>query len=531
MQAELILYNARISTVDPAQPWAEAVACRGGRILAVGSNADILPLAGAATRRIDAAGRLVLPGLIDAHVHFLQYAILQHEISLFGLDSLAEVRQRVSQAVAGAEPGQWVLGWGWDENRWESKPTRAHLDDIAPHTPVVLRRMDMHTYWLNSAALEQAKITADTPDPPESYLERDPDGQLTGLLREWNAIELVRPYIPRPDEATLLGWLVETTAEAHRLGLTGIHDQRIEREGEQSFRLYQTLRRQNRLKLRVHLNIAPDYLPAAATLGLEPGFGDDHLWIGHLKVFADGAMGSRTAYMLEPFTDQPDNYGIAVTPPEALEQIAHQAHRAGFSLSVHAIGDRAVRETLDVLAAVPPPRLPHRIEHVQLIHPDDLPRLHRHNIVASVQPVHLCSDWPTADAAWGQRARHTYAFRSLLEQQTRLALGSDAPVAPLNPLQGIYAALTRQDLHHQPAPGWQPQEKIQLAQAIQGYTLGPAYAAGKQAVQGSISPGKWADMIMLSPNLFQLPPAEIAQAQVTMTIFNGQVVYAGEEQP
>lgn len=542
MPADLILTNGRVYTADAHQPWAEAVACANGRIIAVGRDEDILALAGDKTERLDAGGRLVLPGLTDAHVHFLQYAIRRQEVSLFGLRDFAEVRRRVAQAVAKAEPGQWVQGWGWDENLWDIAPTAAQLDDIAPQTPVVLARMDMHTWWVNSAALRQAGISRETPDPPESLIERDADDNPTGLLREWNAIKLVEDHLPRPNSATLQLWLKEAIAEAHKLGLTGIHDQRVQREGRQNFRLFQALRRQGELKLRVHMNIAAEFLGEAAALGLQPGFGDERLWIGHLKAFADGTMGSHTALMIEPFEGEPDNRGLAVTPADVLWELATQAGRAGFPLSIHAIGDLAVRQVLDVLSELPvseqgrnitsapplphsPAALPHRIEHVQLIHPNDLPRLGQYGIVASVQPVHLMTDWPTADKVWGQRARYAYAFRSLLEQGTVLALGSDAPVAPLNPLWGIHAAVNRQDERGQPAGGWYPEEKLTVAEAIQGYTAGPAYLAGKQAVQGSITPGKWADLIVLSRNLFKIPASEVAETQVDLTIFDGQVVY------
>jgi predicted amidohydrolase YtcJ len=421
------------------------------------------------------------------------------------------------------------------------------LDDIALSTPVVMARMDMHTWWLNSAAMKQAGITRETPEPPESRIDRDAAGNPTGLLREWNAIRLVEEHLPRPDSGTLLAWLKEAIANAHQLGLTGIHDQRVQREGRQSFRLFQALRRQGELKLRVHMNIAAERLAEAAALGLQPGFGDERLWIGHLKAFADGTMGSRTAWMIEPFEGEPDNYGLAVTPTEVLWEMATQAQWAGFPLSVHAIGDRAVREVLDVLSELPSRErggeeartrlftasplhfsrssLPHRIEHVQLIHPNDLPRLAQAGVVASVQPVHLLTDWPTADKVWGRRARYTYAFRSLLNHGTRLALGSDAPVAPLNPMLGIYAAVARQDERGQPVEGWYPEERLSVAEAIQGYTMGPAYLSGKQDVQGSIAPGKWADMIVLSQNLFEIPPEEIAETTIDLTIFDGQVVY------
>lgn len=530
MPADLIIRNANIYTVDSAQPWAQAVACVKGRIAAVGSNTEIDGLAGPHTQTIDAGGRLVLPGLTDAHVHFLQVAIRSHQVSLFGVSDFEEVRRRVRQAAAQTEAGQWVQGWGWDENLWDMQPTAALLDEIAPHVPVALARLDMHTWWVNSAAMRQANITHATPDPPESRLERDAGGNPTGLLREWNAIRLVQEKIPRPTANTLYGWLQETIAQAHRLGLTAIHDQRVEREGRQSFRLFQALRRAGHLKLRVHMNISSDFLSQAATLGLQPGFGDEHLWVGHLKAFADGTMGSQTALMLEPFEGSADNRGLAVTPADELWELAVQASEAGFPLSVHAIGDRAVQEVINVMSEFRPDtaagQLPHRIEHVQLINPQDLPRLSRHGIVASMQPVHVMFDWRVADKVWGARARYAYAFRSLLAQGTHLAFGSDAPVAPLDPLPGIYAAVARQDEQGQPAAGWYPEERLTMAETIWAYTMGPAQLAGKSHRQGSITSGKWADMIMLSRNLFEIEPAEILDASVELTIFNGEVVFS-----
>ncbi len=530
MNPNLIIHNAKIYTVASAHPWAEAVACAGGQIVAAGSNNEILNLAGPGTHAINAEGRLLLPGLIDAHVHFLQYAVRNHQVSLFGSTDFEEVRRRVQEAVRQVQPNQWVQGWGWDEHRWDVQPTAALLDEIAPDTPMVLARVDMHTWWANSAALKQAGITRETPDPPESRIERDAEGNPTGIFREWGAIALIQQHIPKPETDTLYRWMKEAMGKAHALGLTGIHDQRVENEGWRSFSLWQTLRRQNKLDLRVHMNIAADFLPQVSTLGLKPGFGDDRLWIGHAKAFADGTMGSQTAWMVEPFEGKTDNLGIVVTSPEELSKLAGQARRAGFSMSVHAIGDRAVREVAGVLSEFPPDvaagQLPHRIEHVQVIHPDDLNLLSKHGIFASMQPVHLQLDWRTAGTVWGARARYTYAFQSLLKQGTPLAFGSDAPVAPINPMLGFYAALTRQDTEAQPENGWYPTERINLETVIHAYTMGPAQLAGKSHLQGSISAGKWADMIILNQDLFEIPPAEILNTQVDMTIFNGDVVFS-----
>lgn len=530
--ADMIITNGRIYTVDPAQPWAEALACRSGRILTVGDNEDIRSTAGPDTKHFDAAGHLILPGLVDAHVHFLQYALRRKQVVLFGISVFNQILQRVAEAVQQALPGQWILGWGWDENLWDVQPTAWHLDEIAPNNPVVLARMDMHTWWVNSMVLRQAQITAETVDPPESVIERDNAGHPTGLLREWNAIALVEPHVPEPDSATQLNWMREALAEAHQLGLTGFHDQRVEREGKQSLRLFQELRRQGLLKHHVHVNIAADFLAEAVTLGLQPGFGDDLLWLGHMKAFADGTMGSLTALMLQPFTNAPENTGLAVTSKDQLWQLARQAKEAGFPMSVHAIGDRAVRDILDVFSELesigPTPALamPHRIEHVQLIHPDDLDRLARHNIFASVQPVHIQTDWATAGSVWGDRARHAYAFRALLNEGTHVAFGSDAPVAPLNPMLGIYSAVTRKDGAGQPHGGWFPQERLTVAEAVQAYTMEPAYLSGKASVSGSLAPGKWADFILLTQNLFEIPADAIAETTIQQTFFAGELLFS-----
>ncbi|MCB0197714.1 MAG: amidohydrolase [Anaerolineae bacterium] len=530
MNPNLILHNARIYTVDPAQPWAEAVACANGRIVAVGRNADVLNLAGPQTQAIDLQGRLLVPGFTDSHVHFLQVAIRRQQVSLYGESDFDEVRRRIRAAVEQTGPGMWVQGWGWDDNLWDVTPTAALLDELAPHTPVILYRLDMHSVWVNSAAMRQANLTAATPDPPESKIDRDDAGQPTGLLREWNAIALVEQHVPGFSDDILRPWLQETIGVAHSLGLTSIHDQRVEREGRRSFRLWQSLERSGELKLRVHMHIAADYLAEAATLGLRPGFGSERLWLGHAKAFADGSLGSETARMLEPYEGSA-NTGLTVTSADELWELAVQADKAGFPLSIHAIGDRAVREVTDVLSEFPRDtaagQLPHRIEHVQIIQPDDMRRMGERGIVASVQPVHLVFDWRTANRVWGQRTQYTYAFRSLLDAGVALAFGSDAPVAPLDPMPGIHAAATRQDERDQPAGGWHPAERLTMAEIIHGYTLAPAQLSGHAHLQGSITPGKWADMISFDRNLFEIDPAEIKETKVAMTVFDGEVVFGG----
>lgn len=529
---DLIITNGRVYTVDANQPWAEALACRDGRLLALGSNADIQSLAGPETKKQDAGGRLILPGLIDAHVHFLQYAIRRQQVPLFGIADFREVQEKVAAACYQAQPGEWIIGWGWDENLWDVQPHARYLDAVAPDNPVVLARMDMHTWWVNSRAMQQAHLSRETVDPPDCVVERDQEGRPTGLLREWNAIDLVEPYLPQPDDETLLSWLRAALAEAHQLGLTGFHDQRVEKEGKQSLSLFQRLRQTGLLQHRVHANIAADYIGEAATLGLRSGFGGDLLWLGHMKAFADGSMGSQTALLLQPYTNEPDNRGVCVTGKDELWEIARSSAEAGFSVSVHAIGDKAVRDMLDVLSELESVKvgadlaLPQRIEHVQLIHPDDLARLAQLHVVASMQPVHLQTDWDVADRVWGERARYTYAFRSLLEHGTRIAFGSDAPVAPLNPMLGIHAAVNRKDRAGKPDTAWHPAERLTVSEAVHGYTVEPAYLSGRLARFGSLTPGKWADFIVLSQDIFAEPVETLAETQVEHTFFAGELVYS-----
>jgi len=527
MNPSLILYNAKIYTVDPDQPWAEAVACHNGRFLAIGPTAEITALAGDETEMIDARGKLVLPGFTDSHVHFRSHAIYRQWVNLFGINDFDEAMDLIKTAVSKAKPGEWVQGSGWGASKWHTKPHRTILDAIAPNNPIALGQMDMHSWWVNSRALEIGNVTADTADLPESKIERDADGTPNGILREWNAIDLIKSHIPLASKADELAYMREAIAEAHQLGLTGVHDQRVAEEGDRSLALFQQLNRDGDLLLRVHHNIAAAHLPAAAQLGLRPGLGDDRLWLGHIKSFSDGAMGSRTALMIEPYEDEPENSGIAVTAAEELMELAAATDAAGFSLSIHAIGDLAMQNVLEAMESVPPvtDRMPHRIEHVQIIHPNDLPRLAAHNIAAAVQPIHLETDWRIADVAWGGRARYTYAFRSLLDLGTVLAFGSDAPVAPINPMLGLGAAITRQSLDHKPDGGWYPQEKVTMAEAIYAYTMAPAIIADKQTVQGSITPGKWADFIVMEQDLFEMDETAVSQATVAMTIFAGDVVY------
>jgi predicted amidohydrolase YtcJ len=534
---DLILYHGRLATQDPSFPHASALAVRDGRILAVGDDGQIRAMARPHTRQIDLGGRRVLPGLTDSHFHFYGWALDRRGLFLADASSLTEVRERVRRAVRRATPGQWILGLGWSEYNWPDPrlPNRSDLDDLAPDYPVILWRTDLHLAWVNSRALREAGISADTPDPPMGVIDRDEDGQPTGILREL-AINLVRDILPKPTADETDQAMRQAMAQVHRLGLTGVHDMRIMggEDGPPAFHAWQRLRVERELKLRAWMMLPSERLSEAIGLGLRTGFGDDYLRVGGIKIFSDGATGPRTAWMLQPFADAES--GLPLTPMRKIADLIARAHQAGISTTIHAIGDRAIRELLDVFTEVLPhqqgpihPLAPHRIEHVQHSHPADLERLGPLGLVASVQPLHATDDFAMVDQSCGQRGRWAYAFRDLLDAGTVLALGSDCPVASPNPFWGIHAAVTRQRRDGTPAGGWYPAQRLTVAEAVWGYTMGPAHATGQVARQGSLTPGKLADLIALDRDIFSISPQEIADTQVWLTVFDGQVVYHSED--
>ncbi len=538
---DLILYNGRIWTGDKTIPWVEAVAMRKHRIVAIGAAADVLGSAGSDTTRIDLGGRLALPGLCDAHIHFLGYALRRRELALDTTTSKAEALRRIGERAATLPPGAWLTGGGWNESRWNTTdfPTAADLDAVTGDHPTLLQRSDAHSAVANSVALARAGIYANTPNPAGGVIDRGPDGRPTGFLREM-AIDLVGRHIPQPSPDEIDSALRDAAHVLHRLGITSIHAQRMKDgdDGPLEWGGLLRLREKDDLKLRVACNFAAHDLPHIAALGLRIGFGDSYLRIGHIKVFADGSLGSRTAWLLEPFEKlQPgemDNTGVSVTPPAQMAAEFQQAGMLGFPISVHAIGDRANRTVLDIFEELahtaPPLRVPHRIEHVQIIDPSDLLRLAQLNITASVQPIHATDDMDTADLFLGERTAHMYNFRSLFESGALVVFGSDAPVADLNPFLGFHAALTRQRPERMSSGAWHPQECVTLEQTVFAYTLGPALAAGWDSMAGSLTPGKLADMVVLDRDLFAIMEQgskgrEIADTQVDMTIFGGEIVY------
>ena len=543
MQADLLLFNGRVYTMDPAHPEAQAVAVAGNRILAVGDDADLRPLLRPGGQALDLRGRAVIPGLIDAHVHFGWYsmAIYKSQVDLDNVPTKAEAVARVAKVARRTPLGQWIQGGGWNKNIWPDSspagggsgggfPTATDLDAVAPDHPVALEDKSHHATWINSWAMELAGITTATDDPAGGEIVRDGAGRPTGIFLE-TAADLVHEVVPGPDVQTMVDALLQSVTQAHRLGLTGFHD-----PGHPTIlSALQVLRARGELGLRALVHIPSDGLEAAAKLGLRSGLGDEYLRIGGVKIFADGALGPQTAYMLAPYEGTTDNSGISTHTADELGDLVHRAHKAGLSVAVHAIGDAANRAVLDAIEnarspILDSPTLPDRIEHAQLLHSDDLPRLVQLGIVASMQPIHATSDMEMAERHWGRRCALAYAWRSLLESGAWLAFGSDCPVETLNPLAGIHAAVTRRRADGSPGPdGWLPAQRLTVAEAVHAYTLGAAHASGEGHLKGSLAPGKLADLVVLSKDIFRIELMDILDTCVEMTVFDGQVVFENEK--
>ncbi|MDX1613841.1 MAG: amidohydrolase [Candidatus Promineifilaceae bacterium] len=536
MQADTVLYNGRIYTQDDDLPLASAVAIRDGRIVGTGEDEAMRAILAPGGEGVDLEGRTVLPGLTDAHVHLSMYAESLQQVDLRGTASAREAVQRVAERAATMPPGQWIRGHGWTQENWPDRrfPTAADLDAAVPDHPVYLTAQSVHSAWVNSRALQQAGVHAGTRNPTGGAVGRTASGSPSGILYE-KAMKLVADAIPEPSVAQLAQQVERAIAHAQRSGLTGVHDF----DGPLAFQAYQLLHQQGRLGLRLLKNLPVGLLDEAMSLGLRWGFGDDWLRIGGVKLFADGALGPRTAWMIEPYENQPDNYGMAVTDPEEMKERVSAASAAGLPATIHAIGDRAVHHVLNVYEAVraeeaergvPRPHLRHRIEHVQLIHPDDAPRLAELDVIASMQPNHATSDMVMADAHWGERAEYAYNIRLQLEAGARVALGSDAPVEPIEPLPNIHAAVTRRRPDGFPDPkGWRcgpdGSRCLSVAEAVRGFTVGPAYAAGLEDRLGRLAPGYLADLVVLDQDIFQEDPMAIAETAVLGTLVGGNWVH------
>lgn len=523
----LILTNARIYTLDPSRPQARGMVISNGIITRLlGQDRDAPHVPGAKTQ--DLGGKTILPGLTDAHIHLKEYALNLKKINC-ETGTKAECLQRVARRAAEQPPGTWILGHGWNQNVWQDGyGTRSELDAAAPHHPVYLTAKSLHAAWVNSAALGEAGLHRDTPDPAGGRLSRDRQGKLSGLLFE-KAIPLVADIIPEPDLQDIKSAIQDAQRSLWKMGLTAVHDF----DRKLSFSALQELHREGKLKLRVTKSLPVDDLDAALQVGLRSGFGNPFLHVGSVKAFADGALGPQTAAMINPYEGKDEDRGMLLLEEEDMLQFSLKAAEHGLSMAIHAIGDRANRTVLDALQRVREeekkraiPSLRHRIEHVQLLHPQDMGRLADLDIIASMQPIHATSDMDTAQRYWGERSRYAYAWRSLLDKGTHLAFGSDAPVEVPNPFLGLYAAVSRRKPDGSPGEeGWIPQERIALMEALQAYTTGPAYTAGKEDQLGKLIPGYWADCIVLEEDPFSTPMSRLPDMRPVQTMVNGDWVW------
>lgn len=526
----LVLHHAHIYTLDPLHPQAEAVAVENGHIVAVGGNEEILNVYATRARARDMQNCVLLPGLTDAHIHLENYAR-----SLTYVDcettTRAECLRRVAERAQKTLPGEWIFGHGWNQNLWtEGFGSRQDLDAAAPRNPVYLTAKSLHASWANTAALQLANISASTADPEGGSIPREAGGMPNGLLLE-NAMPLVERIIPPLSDEAVARLIQDAQPHLWQMGLTGVHDY----DRRQCFVALQQLEAQGHLRLRVVKSLPLDDLPHAVGLGLRSGFGSEWLRIGSVKLFADGALGPRTAAMLQPYEGEREYTGMLMLDAEEIFEVGVQAAQSGISLAIHAIGDRANHEVLNAYQQLRAyeqknnlPRLRHRLEHVQVLHPADLPRLAQLGIIASMQPIHATSDMSIADQHWGNRAALSYAWNSVLQQGTALAFGSDAPVEIPNPFWGMAAAITRRRADGSPsASGWRAEQCITPEAALRAYTTGAAYAAGWENHVGMLRPGYFADLIALQTDPFIGNPLDLYHVHPIATMSAGEWVWEG----
>ncbi len=546
-------FNATIHTMDPARPVAGHMLVAGDRILSC--NDDESPLGihharpgfGDTRRRLadsvtfhDLQGATVIPGMTDSHVHFLWWALNMTLADLGIARSEAHAVEVLRKHCGAVAAGKWIVGFGWAHNLWEDPrlPSRASLDAAFPDNPVFLSSKCGHLAWVNSAALAAAGLGDDSPDPQGGELERRADGtgrQLTGILKE-NATSLVESRITKPGREDLLRALKAGQERAHSLGLTSVHTP----EPLDTWDFLQTAHGEGLLTMRVQFLIPVAALEHLEGLRARHGLGDPMLRIAGVKMFTDGSLGGRTAWMYEPYEGEPGNTGICVAGPDEIRETTLRANRAGLPMAIHAIGDRSVGDVLRAFdaareelgasgAAGTSPAVANRIEHLQSYSPRDLDLIRRVRPVASMQPVHLCADMGPADRFWGDRARHAYACRTLSDAGCLMSFGSDAPVEPIEPFFGVYAATTRRNLDGAPEPGWNPQEKITREEALAAYTRNPAIVAGTQAGLGTLAPGKLADFVVLPGDPCRVADGELRDMRPRATFVSGQCVFQTPE--
>jgi predicted amidohydrolase YtcJ len=524
--------HGRIYTNDSQHPWAAAMAVREGKIFCIGALDHVMLDCGGGEEHAETVqlnGHFVMPGFNDAHVHLGAAGAGMLAVKLNGAASIEELQKRLSEAVSEHKEGEWIVGRGWDHTLWPDKkfPNKQQLDAVSPKNPVLLRHISGHVAVANSLALQNAGITKDTPNPKGGEFERDADGALTGMLKEGPAIRLVEQYIPDPSPTERRRGIEMVLAEVAKNGVTSVQDN----SEWEDFLVYHDLKDEGKLTARItewlHFT-AP--LRELQNLRGEGGTSDPWLKTGAVKMVTDGALGSRTAAMLAPYSDDPSTSGILIMDPDKLRQMAIERDKAGFQLAFHAIGDRANRVALDVLEAVAKANGPRdrrdRIEHAQVVAPEDLPRFASLNVIASMQPSHQTNDMRWAEQRVGpERLKGAYAWATLQKEGAHLAFGTDYPVESVSPMRGLYACVTRELPEGGPAGGWQPHEKIAMEECIRAYTSGSAYAQFEDGKKGELKPGEYADFILLSSDLTKVPPADYVKTRVLRTVVGGRTVY------
>ncbi len=527
---DLLILNAAVRTMDVAQPKAEAVAILGNRIVAVGSTADLRPLAGPKTRVIDAGGRSVLPGFNDAHVHWLSGGFSITNVDLRDASSPAELARRIGEFSKKIPKGRWILGGDWDHEKFPGAvlPTKEMIDGVTPDHPVFVSRLDGHMSLANSLALKLANVTKDTKEVDGGIIVRDAKGEPTGILKD-AAMAYVEKIIPPRSWDEKLSAARAATEHAASLGVTSVQDV----SADDDVGLYQYQLERGELKTRVYCARSIVSWEVLGKTGIRAPLGNDWIRVGGLKGFSDGSLGSTTAYFFEPYNDAPDTRGLLfdqMFPEGIMLKRVLAADKAGLHVMIHAIGDSANKAILDIYQQVAEQNGPRdrrfRIEHAQHLRPSEIRQFAALKVIASMQPYHCADDGRWCEKRIGpERAKGTYAFRSLLDAGAPLAFGTDWTVAPLNPMEGLKAAVTRQTLDGKHPNGWIPEQKITLEEAICAYTVGSAYAELQEQVKGSLMLGKLADLVMLDRDIFSITPTELDKVKAALTVVDGKVVY------
>jgi predicted amidohydrolase YtcJ len=533
--ADLIITNAKIWTVEKAHPQAEALAVLGERIVAVGGAAEVDAWHGPQTKIVDAHGKLLLPGFNDAHVHFVDGGSHLREVQLKDAVSPEEFARRIGERAKSTPKGEWITGGDWDEQKWSppTLPTKQLIDPVTPETPVWVNRYDGHESLANAVALRLANITAKTADPPGGQIVRDAQGNPTGVLRD-AAQGLVDKVVPPLTHAERLRAIHQALDHAASLGVTSVQHMNPVYD---DIKIYAELEDRGELTTRIYVAPMETDWKDQAKIGVRRAFGTALLRMGAVKGYADGSLGSETAYFFDAYTDDPKSHGLLsdeMHPPAAMQQRLKNADAAGLQLCIHAIGDRGISMILDMFEQIEKSNgirdRRWRIEHAQHMAAKDFARFARLGVIASVQPYHAIDDGRWAENRIGpERINRTYAFRTFLNDHVRLAFGTDWSVAPLNPMLSIYAAVTRATLDDKNPDGWIPDQKLTVAEAVEAYTMGSAYAEFQEKEKGSISSGKLADFVVLSDDIFKIPPEAIKNVKVEATYLGGRLVYGGLE--